>query len=71
MVIILSIDPAPSKKLTKEENKLSYAERKKAGIKKAFDLIDNNDKELLIKNKKHDDLTDCIIQAWAWFKSQK
>lgn len=61
---------SPSRKLTKEENKLSYKERKQLGIKKCFDLIDKEDK-LNIINKyksKYDDITDSILMAYNWFQ---
>jgi hypothetical protein len=60
---------SPSKKL-KDQNKMSYAERKKEGIKKCFEIIKENDVKL-IKEKfksKMNDITDCIIQAYEYDK---
>jgi hypothetical protein len=66
---------SPSRKLSKEQNKLSYKERKQAGIKKCFDLIDKDDKLDIMEKYKFGqglaDVSDCIIQAWAWFQHQK
>lgn len=64
---------SPSRKLGKEKNKLSYKERKAEGIKKCFDLINKNDKNKLLEKfkSKFDDISDAIIQAWAWYEKQK
>jgi len=60
---------SPSIKLSKEQNKLKYNERKKESIKKCeFLLVDcetiihNSTKE----NKKKDDLSDCVCMAYEW-----
>ena len=63
---------SPSKKLSKEQNKLTYKERKDAGIKKCLDLLTEDDK-LKIQNYKQNklpiaDICDCIIQAYEYFK---
>ncbi len=61
---------SPSKKL-KGQNKMTYSERKKEGIKKAFNIIKEED-TIIIKNKfrsKMNDVTDCIIQAYEYHKN--
>jgi mRNA-degrading endonuclease YafQ of YafQ-DinJ toxin-antitoxin module len=63
---------SPSRKLSKEQNKLSYKERKNEGIKKCFNLINEEDKNKILNNcKKIDDISDCIIQAYEWFNKNK
>ena len=64
---------SPSKKLSKEQNKLTYKERKAEGIKKCFELLTEYDKKKIneeFKNKKLPvaDITDCIIQAHEYYK---
>jgi len=62
---------SPSRKLSKEQNKLTYRERKKEGIKKGLSLLNDEDKENIIKKyKKTDDIIDCIIQAYEWNKKK-
>lgn len=63
---------SPSRKLSKEQNKLTYKERKQEGMKKGLSLLGETDKENIIKKyKKADDILDCIIQAYEWFKKLK
>lgn len=59
---------SPSKKLSKEENKTSYKERKKFGIEKCFNLLSDVDKNEINKLTKKDDCCDAIIQAYEYVK---
>jgi NACalpha-BTF3-like transcription factor len=63
---------SPSKKL-KGQDKMTYAERKKEGIKKCFELIKEEDVKLIKEQfkSKMNDITDCIIQAYEFNKSNK
>ena len=61
---------SPSRKLSKEENKLSYRERKKASINKAFALLNEDDKIKLNDFKKIDDIADCINQAINYLRNK-
>ena len=58
---------SPSRKLSKEENKLPYKERKKASVNKALSLLNDDDKAKVQAYKKQDDITDCIIQCLSYF----
>ena len=58
---------SPSRKLNKEENKLSYRERKKASVNKAFDLLNGDDKLKVNQFKKQDDILDCVNMAMAFY----
>lgn len=57
---------SPSRKLTKEENKLTYKERKKASIKKVIESLNEEEVKQINKYKKIDDICDCISQAKAY-----
>lgn len=62
---------SPSRKLSKEQNKLSYKERKAESVKKCMNLLSEDDQIMLNKYKKVDDLTDSVLQAVEYFKKQK
>lgn len=55
---------SPSKKLSKEENKiLTYKERKAKAIERVLEKIGKINCDFLDKFKKKDDICDCILQA--------
>jgi hypothetical protein len=58
---------SPSRKLNKEENKLSYNDRKKASVNKALALLNDEDKLKVQAFKKQDDIADSINMAMAFF----
>lgn len=62
---------SPSLKLSKEENKLKYAERKKLSIIKTLNLLNDEMKAKISKYKKADDISDSIIMAKSWFDKLK
>ena len=55
---------SPSKKLSKDENKLNYQQRKKKGIEKAHNLLSDENKKRLLGFKKKSDICDCILNAY-------
>jgi hypothetical protein len=63
---------SPSKKLSKEENKLKYNDRKVLSIKKAFDLINKDDKKKIMNEyNKVDDIADCICMCHSYHINKK
>ena len=62
---------SPSLKLSKEENKKSYKERKKLSIEKTLDLLNDECKKKLEMYKKIDDITDTILMSYVWIRKNK
>lgn len=67
---------SPSLKLTKEENKLKYAQRKKLSISKSKSLLHDNinkkiDEYIKINKVPSADIADCICMAHAYHNLHK
>ena len=59
---------SPSIKLTNEENKLTYKERKNKSVEKTFLILNDHLKETINTFKKKDDICDCILMASRWIE---